>query len=118
MNDELNLPKILYQITGTFEYELLIELLLRNFNHPLADDTEFRNTIIETVAELLNRASKGETFGNMQASHTNIVYSVWFVESDYVKRQSDPPFKEQRLDWLNKIKRSMPSCFCSQDLLS
>ena len=63
MNDELNLPKILYQITGTFEYELLIELLLRNFNHPLADDPEFRNTIIETVAELLNRASKGETFG-------------------------------------------------------
>ena len=44
MTSELNLPKILYQITGTLEYELLIELLLRNYDHPLVDEYEYRNT--------------------------------------------------------------------------
>ena len=117
MASELNLPKILYQVTGTFEFELLIELLLRNFEHPLAYDSEYRNTVVESVAEILNRASQGEAFGSMQPSHTNIVYSVWWVESRMIVQESEHKVKAKRRKFLDAMKRSLPSCFCDQDQL-
>jgi len=114
---ELNLPAILFNVTGTFEYELLIELMLRHWNHPLADESEYRNELLEAVAELLARASQGTSFGDMPAHETNLVYAVWFIESESIGHDDHSAILVLRKQWLDAVRRALPSCFCSQDLL-
>ena len=63
--------------------------------------------------EILERSSKGEAFGDLKPAHTNIVYAVWFVESRMIIQESEG--NEPR--FLDNLKRSIPSCFCDQDLI-
>ena len=117
MTDPLNLPKILYQITGTFEYELLIELLLRHWQHPLADDEQFRNAIIEDAAVILRESASGVRYGNLPPNEVNLVFAVCHVESLFVANAGEGESRELREKWLSRIRQALPSCFSPQDLL-
>ena len=118
MNEELNLPKILFDISGTFEFELLIELMLKHWEHPLAADDEFRNDVMESAASVLHQAAEGEApTSDMRPNDVNLIFSVWHVESLFVAAEPDSDLKKSRERWLDAIKRSLPSCFCDPEFL-
>ena len=54
------IAKVSLDFTGLYESELLTELMLRFWNHPNADDADFRNTLLETAAEALRAAVAGQ----------------------------------------------------------
>lgn len=45
-----SIAKACLQMTGLFEAELLTELMLRFWNHPLAEDEDFRSSLLEAAA--------------------------------------------------------------------
>lgn len=118
MNQKLNLPEVLFNITGTFEYELLIELILRHWQHPFATDENYRNEIMESVALLLSNAAKKKfPIDDMQQNEVNLVFALWYIESLLVINEQDVKLKKIRQQWLSTINHALPSCFCDQDLL-
>ena len=117
MTEQLNLPKILYSLTGTFEFELLIELMLKYWEHPFADHPEFRNTLYEEVAVILRESSNGVRYGELPPKQVKLVFAVWHVESSFVVNDSNPETKKLREEWLSTIRRRLPSCFSGQDML-
>ena len=44
------------EITSLFEAELLVRLMLRNWKHPIADDEEFANDLLEGASDALRGA--------------------------------------------------------------
>ena len=46
------------QFCGLFEAELLIELMLRYWGHPSANDREVVEYLVEAAAEVLSRKSR------------------------------------------------------------
>jgi hypothetical protein len=46
--------------SGLYEAELLIELMLRHWQHPLAEDGEFRNNLLEGAADVLRSCVAGQ----------------------------------------------------------
>ena len=53
MADTPSVAKLSLQLTGLFEAEVLVELMLRQWKHPLADQTEFRDQLLEQAADVL-----------------------------------------------------------------
>ena len=105
-----------------FEGELLLELMLRFWKHPLSSDTEFRNDLIEKAAEILKASQEGQhLLENMPPSQMNFVAAVWYAEWTTLQTPSPDISKEDfrdRNEWLNAIRNSIPSCFCDQNNLS
>lgn len=102
---------------GLYEAELLVELMLRFWNHPNAADRDFRNYLVEAAAELLDRSRQGERFfENIEPRDMNFVAAVWYVESCQVTdmREADAT---KRTEWLEEVRRSIPACFCDPDNL-
>ncbi|MEZ6129534.1 MAG: hypothetical protein R3C59_12695 [Planctomycetaceae bacterium] len=65
---------------GTFEAELLLELMLRHFGHPLATDREYRNSLLEAVAGVLHASADGEILiEDFPPDDMNFVAAPWFV---------------------------------------
>ena len=118
MNEEADLPRILYDITGTFEFELLIELMLRYWEHPFAAHDDYRNTLFEDVATVLRQAAEGKSFGGMPPKEMNVVFAVWYVESSLLEGEAEGETNARREQWLATIRKSLPSCFCEQDRLN
>jgi hypothetical protein len=115
------IAEVSLDFTGLYESELLTELMLRYWNHPSADDDEFRNTLLETAAEVLRASIAGETFiENVPPEQMNIVSAIWFAEFHRIENDSDVNGHEKIAvqEWLRKVRRSVPACFCDQDLLS
>jgi hypothetical protein len=110
-------------ICSLFESEVLVWLLLRNWNHPLAEDIEFRNDLLETATEVLNSAatsSKEAIFiEGLPATDMNLIAAIWYAENVSLEdsRTASPEKHKARLDWLESVRRSLPSCFCPQDNL-
>ena len=99
---------------GSFEAELLLELLLRHWNHPLADDSEFRNSLMECAADVLIASSNGEELiDGIPPQEMNFVSAVWFVEATSQHEEH----ATERQAWSDRVRRAIPSCFCSQDRL-
>lgn len=102
-----------------FEAELLLELMLRFWQHPCADDIEFRNDLIERATEVLQASVDHEQFiDGLPPSQMNFVAAVWYAESTTIQTiTSDLCVTErnQRNQWLNALRSSLPSCFCNQD---
>jgi hypothetical protein len=98
--------------SGLFEAELLIELMLRHWEHPLADDKEFRNELLEGAADVLRICIAGQpVIEDIPADQMNFVAAVWYVEwSNLGQNERDPA--DPRRAWLEKVRRSVPSCFC------
>jgi hypothetical protein len=108
------------RFSGLFEAELLVELMLRQWQHPHASDQVFRNALLERGVEILHLAIDGTSLiDGLQAEKMNLVAAVWCAEVlslDGV--QDDPPaIIEQRRNWTHTLRRAVPSCFCDPKLL-
>ena len=103
------------EFASLFEAELLTELMLRFWQHPLADDRSYRNDLLEAATEALQHAANGEQLlESLSPESTNFVAAIWYAE--WVAMPSseaeDPPdLHERRTKWLESIRRAIPSCF-------
>ena len=115
-----SIAKACLQLTGLFEAELLTELILRFWNHPLAEDAEFRSALLEAAAEALRSSVSGERlFDDLEPKNVNFVAALWYAESANIgdQSQSTEPQVELRRKWLDALVRALPSCFCNPDAL-
>jgi hypothetical protein len=115
-----SVAKACLRFTGLFEAELLTELMLRYWNHPLADDRAFRNGLLEATAEVLRASAEGEKlFDELRPQNVNYVAAMCYAESVTVDSPGEISAKERRLrrQWLDKVRRAIPSCFCNPDML-
>ncbi len=108
------------RITGLFESELLTELLLRQWGHPLATDPDFRMGLLEGASDILHASIDGERLlEDVPPGEMNLVAAIWVAE--WTTISSDPSIdsheRSLRQKWLESVRRSVPSCFCSHDLL-
>ena len=102
-------------MTSLFEAELFVRLLLGKWNHPLAEDEEFANGLLEGAASALRDACAGQQLmEDLPASDLNFVAAVWYAEQCTVDiGGSDVEQIDGRRAWLQAIRRSVPSCFCN-----
>lgn len=106
--------------TGLYESELLVELLLRYWNHPNADDARFRNDLLEIAAEALHTAVTGQQLiEGLPPDQMNLVSAVWFAEWNRISNDPDLGDEERTaIDaWLATLRRSIPGSFCDQQFL-
>ena len=100
------------QLVGSFEAELLLELMLRYWSHPQADDRYFRNGLLETMSEVLLASSRGETFiDGLSPKDMNFVAAAWFIESTAHADSNGA----KRAEWAVKVRQAVPSCFVDED---
>jgi len=108
------------ELTGLFESELLVELMLRYWKHPRADDPEYRNILIEGAAEALRAAIAHHTLiEGLPPDKTSLVAAIWYAEWAGLD-SGDASGQElvERRNWLDEVRRALPSCFCDPDLLA
>jgi hypothetical protein len=107
------------RMTGLFEAELLLELMLRYWDHPLSDDSTFRNDLLEKATEMLRLAASGtKVLEGISPRNMNLVAAVWCAEStDLAGPVEEIEFADQRQQWLDTVRHAVPSCFCDPDLL-
>jgi hypothetical protein len=107
------------QFASLFEAELLIELMLRFWQHPFSDDADYRNDLLEKATEVLQHAvNGGQLLETLPAELTNFVAAVWYAEWVAMSGSAaeDPPdIQANRSRWLEDIRRAVPSCF-AQDV--
>lgn len=109
-----------YAFCSLFESEILLRLMLQNWNHPFAEDEAFRNGLLESATELLMTAadeSCSQIFiEGLPANEMNFVSAVWYVE--WSSAQDDASVeRNSRQRWLENVRKSLPSCFCDTELL-
>jgi hypothetical protein len=120
-NDRPNNAERSLSICYLFESEILVWLLLRNWNHPFADDLEYRNGLLESATEMLTAASAQENqesfIQGVPDCDLNFIAAVWYAEfvavQDSAADQSNVAKKRRR--WLTDVKQTLPSCFCATD---
>jgi len=119
-----SIAKACLQLTGLFETELLTELILRFWNHPLADDPNFRSSLLEAAAAALRASIDDERlFEDLEPKNVNLVAALWYAESAAISGEqgsNDPQLGPQlglRRKWLDTLLRALPSCFCNPDAL-
>lgn len=108
------------RLCDLFEAELLVELMLRHWGHPLANNEEFRNLLLEGATEILQASILSQQFiDTLPPESMNLVAAIWCAESMALEDNSvyDDAEREQRINWLDRVRRSLPSCFCDPDLL-
>ena len=111
-------------ICSLFESEVLVWLLLRNWHHPLAEEEDFRNQLLETATAVLDTAAKGTRdcvfIARMPASDMNLVAALRYAENRALEDVPTESGDEHRarLRWLEAVRHGLPSCFCSQDNLA
>ncbi len=108
-----------FAFCSLFESEILLQLILEKWNHPLSSDDGFRQDILEATTTLLETAADencSEIFiEGIPANQMNFIAAVWYIELCSIQ---DPVENRQaRNDWLVDIRKSLPSCFCSSELL-
>lgn len=112
-----------FAFCSMFESELLTRLMLRNWNHPLAEDEDHCSQLLETATEVLRAASEGpedQVFvAEMPARDMNLVSAIWYVEYLAIEdtASGNDPGTAQRRQWLDQVRRTLPSCFCPLDRL-
>lgn len=115
-----SIAKACLRLTGLFEAELLTELMLRHWNHPLADDCDFRSSLLESAAEVLRMSARGERlFEDLDPAQVNLVAAICYVEGVALEQPSGISKEElkARRNWLKHITRAIPSCFRNPDEL-
>jgi hypothetical protein len=102
---------------GLFEAEVLTELLLWRWDHPLKGDGEFRTSLLEDAAAVLRRAAGGEQFiQSVPATEMNLIAAIYYVEWNWISAGNEDP-DGTRHRWLDHVRQALPSCFCSQSEL-
>lgn len=113
----MSIAKRCLAFSGLFEAEVLTELVLRYWMHPLATDGDFRNDLLESAAGVLRSCVSGQKIlEDVPASKTNFIAALWYAEWLAVESGSEDPQGERRV-WLDKVRKALPSCFCSPDSL-
>lgn len=106
-------------ICPLFEAELLLMLMLEKWGHPLADEETFRADLLEAATELLQVSSdqncKEVFIDGMASQDMNFVSAIWYVEWNSIQDTQDN--RPERELWLNKVRQTLPSCFCSTENL-
>lgn len=106
-------------ICGLFESELLLQLMLLQWKHPLAEDAEYRTNLLETATEVLDAAARGpgeaEFIQGLPPNEMNLVAAIWYAEQRAL--EEDDQERAGREQWLMDVRRSLPSCFCDPDEL-
>jgi len=103
--------------SGLFEAEVLIELMLRHWNHPYADSKEFRANLLEGACSVLQASVAGQgLLEGISPEDVNFIAAAWYAEWNTLENSSEPS-QELRRAWLDNVRRSVPSCFCPPDLL-
>jgi len=111
-------------ICSLFESEVLVWLLLRNWDHPLAEDGDFRNQLLETATAVLDTAATGPRnsvfIEGLPAPDMNLIAAIWYAENRALEDMETESggAREARLRWLDAVRRGLPSCFCPQDRLA
>jgi hypothetical protein len=119
----MSIASLSLKLSGLYEAELLIELMLRHWKHPFATDDDFRNAHLERAAEALRSAVAGQPLlKDLPAEKTNLVVAIWYAEWTALDLEGfdgnlDPTVRDQRQEWLDMVRRTLPACFCSPDLL-
>lgn len=109
-----------FRLTGLFEAELLIELMLRYWHHPYCDQRDFGQQLLENAAEALRLSISGtQLIDGLMPEHMNLVAAAYYVEWSAVSAMpSDPSTDAElqgRVDWLIAIRRAIPGSFCNPD---
>ena|SRR6266849_9811804 len=103
--------------SGLFEVELLVELILRHWQHPLAADAIFRNNLLEQAVEAIRLSISGKRLiQEIAPENMNYVAAIWYVEWNALASGAEDP-EGKRQSWLVALKHSIPSCFCDPDRL-
>jgi hypothetical protein len=108
------------KFSGSFEAEVLVELMLRYWNHPLAADPEFRVGLLEAAAEVLRASVSGQQSLDEVPPHSmNLVAAIWYAEFLAADSDHEQPAEIMagRIRWVETARRSLPSCFCDPDNL-
>lgn len=118
----MSIAKASLQYSGLFEAELLVELMLRYWKHPLADDQDFRNRLLESAVEALHAAASGhELIQGLQPQNTNLVAAIWYAETNSpVTSQEEEEslgHTAARQEWRLTVRHVLPSCFCNPEML-
>src|ERR1700683_3539988 len=104
-------------LSGLFEAELLLELMLRHWGHPFANDSDFRVQLLEAAVEFLKISIDGKVLiEGIPPDQMNLVLAIWYAEWSSVNSGENERVIE-RTQWLEMVKRAIPSCFCDQDNL-
>jgi hypothetical protein len=106
------------KLAGLYEAELLVELMLRYWNHPHFDDADYRNSLLESAVGVLKAATEGTQFIDaVPPQAMNLVAAVWYVEWNALDESavSDQSVREARLEWVSVVRRSIPACFCDPE---
>ncbi len=114
------IAKVSFDFTGLYESELLVELMLRFWSHPKADDADFRNTLLETAAEALRAAVAGQQLiEGLPPNQMNLVSAIWFAEWNRIENDTEVSEDERTAveTWLATLRRSVPACFCAHQFL-
>lgn len=107
-------------ITGLFEAEVLIQLMLSHWNHPYAGDEDFARQLLDDAAHVLREAIEeaAEVVEGVPPRDLNFIAAVWCAENRAVEPgRGDPATLPARKAWLDAVRRSLPSCFCDPDIL-
>lgn len=100
---------------GLFEAELLTELMLHHWKHPRAGDRDLANSLLEAAAEVLRSSQEGtRIFEDIPSEEMNFVAAVWYCESGHVENSNDADVVQRR-EWLERVRRALPGCFCDPD---
>jgi hypothetical protein len=114
----MSVAKKCLAFSGLFEAELLIELMLRYWQHPLAVDSEFRHALLEGAAEVLRASVAGQqVMEDIPPKHMNFVAAAWYAEWNSLNSGAEDP-QNKRQKWLDRLRKSIPSCFCPPDRLA
>jgi hypothetical protein len=101
-----------------FEGELLTELMLRYWRHPLAENAEFRNDLIENAAKALRLSIEGNNLiEGLPPEYMSLIAALWYAEWSSLQNTSTEEILESVLQkreaWLRALRRAVPSCFCN-----
>ena len=114
MNDESSHAGQCLAFSGLFECEILVRLMLKNWGHPLADDEDFSERLLEAASDLLREADKSHDqstlIDGMKNGDLNLVAAVWYCENVALAHPNENSDGRQR--WLEAVRRALPSCFC------
>jgi hypothetical protein len=113
----MSIAKKCLAMSGLFEAELLIELMLRYWGHPLAGDREFRNELLEGAAGVLRSCISGQqVMEDIAPKDMNLVAAIWYVEWNTLGNGAEDSEGKRQI-WLDRVRQAIPSCFCPPDSL-
>ena len=116
----MSIAKASLRLSGLFEAELLVELMLRYWKHPWAADSEYRAQLLESATEALRAAAAGQRLiENLPPRYMNLIAALWYVEWNGLSSNKEGRAAERRAreKWLGIVRRSLPACFCDPRLL-